>query len=254
MTRYGFLGIGSLATALVSGLCLDDAPEVLLSPRNAALAAALAERFATVTVAESNQAVLDGSDVVLPCLRQRDATVLAELTWRADHTVISPMPGLTVPALERLCAPAGSVARAITMPALATRSAETVVHPPVPAAVELFDLLGGTIPVDSASAYDALYTASATVAPFFAYLGAVSDWLVDAGTARRTANAHLASIFDGVLTSMKAVAEPDFDELAAEYATPGGVNEQITTLMREAGVFGHMRDAVDTVHRRLNPS
>lgn len=251
MTAYGFLGIGSLATALVSGLCLDDPPPVLLSPRGAAAAAALAARFPTVTVAASNQEVLDGSDVVLACLRQRDADVLGELTWRADQTLISPMPGLSVEALERLCAPVGAVARAISMPALATRSAATVVHPPVPAAVMLFDRLGGTIPVDSASAYDALYTASATVAPFFAYLATLSDWLVAQGTTAAVANAHLASIFDGVLTSMQAVAEPDFDELAAEYSTPGGVNEQITTLMRGAGVFDEVREAVDTVHRRL---
>jgi pyrroline-5-carboxylate reductase len=250
--RYGVLGVGALAAAVVRGLCLADAPPVLLSPRNAATAAGLAAAHPTVTVAGSNQEVLDGSDVVLVCLRQRDAAdALAALRWRPDHAVVSPMPGFTVPELADLCAPATEVARAIAMPALATRSATTVVHPPTPSAVALFDGLGGTIRVEDVAVYEALYTASATVAPYFAYLSTLADWLVDRGADRSAAQRHLSSIFAGVLPPLAEYADPDFAELAAEYATPGGVNEQVTTLLRERGVYGDVREVLDEVHGRL---
>jgi len=61
--RYGVLGVGALATAIVTGLCegVAEPPAVVLSPRNARAAAALAARHATVAVATDNQAVLDGA-------------------------------------------------------------------------------------------------------------------------------------------------------------------------------------------------
>ena len=60
---YGVLGVGAIGTAIVTGLCesVNDAPRVLLSPRNAGIAAGLAQRFATVEVMADNQAVVDGA-------------------------------------------------------------------------------------------------------------------------------------------------------------------------------------------------
>ena len=62
-TTYGVLGVGALASAIVTGLCdgVEDPPDVLLSPRNSATASGLAARFPTVTVAADNQGVVDGS-------------------------------------------------------------------------------------------------------------------------------------------------------------------------------------------------
>ena len=47
---YGVLGVGAIGAAIVTGLCddVDDAPRVLLSPRNAEITAGLAQRFAAV--------------------------------------------------------------------------------------------------------------------------------------------------------------------------------------------------------------
>ena len=85
---YGVLGVGAIGAAIVTGLCenVDDAPQVLLSPRNAGIAAGLTQRFATVDVAEDNQAVVDGAPVVIVCVRPQVAhTVLAELRFPADR-------------------------------------------------------------------------------------------------------------------------------------------------------------------------
>lgn len=253
IAAYGVLGVGSIATAIVTGLCqgVTDPPAVLLSPRNADAAAGLAARFASVSVASDNQSVVDGSAVVLLCLRAQDAGLLAELDWRPDHVVVSVMPGADITRLSQLVAPASSVARAIAMPAVATRSTTTAVHPPLPAVVALFDLLGGAVPVEDESAFTALYTASATVAPLYAYLATLVDWLVAQGVDPAVASRQLASIFAGALPDPDTAASVGFDELVKEIATPGGVNEQIATLMRQAGVFDAMRRAVDTVHRRL---
>lgn len=62
---YGFIGVGAIAAAMVEGLCagVSDPPAILLSPRDAGIAAALAGRHACPSVARDNQAVVDGADV-----------------------------------------------------------------------------------------------------------------------------------------------------------------------------------------------
>ncbi|HEX9293698.1 MAG TPA: hypothetical protein VF873_08420 [Gemmatimonadales bacterium] len=70
---YGVLGVGAIGAAIVTGLCenVDDAPKILLSPRNAGITAALAQRFATVDVAADNQTVFDGAPVRFACRGDR---------------------------------------------------------------------------------------------------------------------------------------------------------------------------------------
>ena len=80
-TTYGVLGVGSIARAIVIGLCdgISDPPRIVLSPRGAAVSAELAGRYPSVSVAADNQAVVDGADVVLVCLRKADAALIGDL-------------------------------------------------------------------------------------------------------------------------------------------------------------------------------
>ena len=253
---YGFLGVGSIASALVTGLCdgVADPPEVVLSPRSAERAASLAGRFATVRVAAHNQAVVDGSDVVVLCLRPPDLEgALAGLRFRADQAVISAVAGVDVATLASWVAPAARVARSIPLPAVATREGVTPVHPADPAVTALFDRLGGTLAVDDEAAFDSLSAASATVAGYFRYLGAVAAWLADAGIPAADARRFVAGTF-AALSGELRTPDPDFADLARAHATPGGLNDQLARHLADAGVYDAVRDGLDAVRARLPAS
>ena len=163
---YGILGVGSIATAIVTGLCegVAEPPWVVLSPRNAERAASLAASLPSVRVATGNQAVVDASDVVVVCLRPTDAfDVLVGLDFRADQAVVSAVAGLSVAHLAELVAPVLDIARSIPLPAVATRESMTPVHPATPAVTGLFDRLGRSLVVDDETAYESVAAASATV-------------------------------------------------------------------------------------------
>ncbi len=250
---FGVLGVGALASALVTGLCdgVAEPPQVVLSPRGADAAAALAARYPSVSVAADNQEVVDRADLVLVTLRGAHAAVLGELTWRADQVVVSATAGLPLRRLRELVAPAEEVARAVPMPAVATRSSRTPVHPPLAPVLELFEGLGGTMPIEDGDEFEAIFTAMGTVAPFFEYLRVLSDFLVGQGLSSRDAQQIVAGVFTGLLGQLSAHEDPDFAELVKEHAPPGGGNEQLTGLMREAGVFDAMARALEEVHVRL---
>jgi pyrroline-5-carboxylate reductase len=250
---YGVLGVGALGAAIVTGLCenVDDAPRVLLSPRNAEIATGLAQRFATVDVAADNQAVVDGAGVVIVCVRPQVAqTVLAQLRFPADRVVISTMAGVPVKALQRLVAPATDLARVIPLPSVARREGITPVHPPHAAATALFDRLGETVELSDVKAFEALSASTATIAAHFAYLNAIARWLELQEIPAPAATRYVASMFAGLDKPTRSGER--FEQLAREHATSGGTNEQFLNELEQRGLFEGVSLGLRNVLDRLN--
>ena len=247
----GVLGVGAIGSAIVTGLCdgVEDAPKVLLSRRNAEIAAHLAERFATVDVAADNQAVVDGAQVVVVCVRPEHAsTVLAELRFPADRTVISAVAGIPVEALQPLVAPATDIALVVPLPSLARRDGITLVHPPNRAATELFDRLGETLELADFDAFEAFSATTAAIAAHLRYLATIAEWLTSRGIPEPAATRYVASTFAGVAEATRSAAS--FDELVREYATPGGYNEQFLGELEESGTYEQVRASLERMLER----
>jgi pyrroline-5-carboxylate reductase len=250
---YGVLGVGAIGAAIVTGLCenVDEAPRVLLSPRNAEIAAGLARRFATVDVAADNQAVVDGARVVIVCVRPQVAqAVLAELRFPADRVVVSAMAGVSVKALQRLVAPATDVARVIPLPSVARREGITPVHPPNAAAAALFDRLGETVELADVKAFEAFSASTATIAAHFAYMNAIAAWLESQEIPAPAATRYVASMFAGLAEATRSGER--FEQLARKHATSGGINEQFLNELEQGGTFEHVSLGLQRVLDRLN--
>lgn len=253
MTTYGILGVGSIASAIVTGLCegIADPPEIVLSPRSADRAAALSARYPTVRTAASNQDMVDASDVVVVCVLPEQApAVLRELAFRADHRVVSAVAGLPFDDLAALVAPAREVARSIPLMAVATRSGTTPVFPATPSATALYDRLGTSLHVETEESFDAVVGASATVAAYFDHLGTITAWLADRGVATADAGRYVAATFAS-LTDELSRPEVDFAALAQAHTTPGGLNEQFARDLKQAGIPDAVRRGLDRIHARI---
>ncbi|MBV8806485.1 MAG: NAD(P)-binding domain-containing protein, partial [Sinobacteraceae bacterium] len=106
--KLGFIGTGEITAAMVTGLCSAsiEGLSIRLSPRNHELATHLADRFAAVSIASSNQDVLASSDVVVIAVRPPiSSSALAELQFRPQHCVISLVSSLSLRKLSELVAP-----------------------------------------------------------------------------------------------------------------------------------------------------
>jgi pyrroline-5-carboxylate reductase len=253
VTSYGVLGVGSIGTAIVNGLCdgVVEPPTIVLSPRNAERAAELAARLPSVRVAIDNQQVVDDSDVVVVCLLPADAAeVLAGVEFRADHAVVSAVAGLPVAQLVALVAPATDIARSIPLPAVATRASATPVYPATPAATGLYGRLGGSMEIADELAYESVAAASATVAAYFRYLGTIADWLSGHGIPTAAARRYVADTF-AVLSGELDSADVDFAVLAHAHTTPGGLNQQFARDLDAAGTYAAVRAGLDALLARI---
>lgn len=252
--RIGFIGTGTITSAIVSGLNAADftAFTFLLSPRNAGVSAALASAFDNVTVAASNQAVLDGCDIIMLAVRPQVAVdVLESLHFRPDHHVISLIALISIERVQALVAPATSVVRAIPLPMVAAREGVTALYPDDATARAIFSQLGSTIALDSPEHFNAFSAATATMAPYFAFAGEVTDWLTRQGVPSGTARSYIAGVFHGLATVAADPSAQPFPILAEKFATAGGINEQVMAHLTQVGALKAVSDALDGVLQRM---
>src|SRR5688500_18752245 len=119
--RIGFIGVGKITNALVEGLCTSPMKKmrIYLSPRNEANSRHLAEKYEQVERLESNQQVIDQSDIIFIAVRPAAAAeVLQPLVFGETQIVVSLIPLMKKEALIKSVAPATRIVRAVPTPAV----------------------------------------------------------------------------------------------------------------------------------------
>lgn len=234
----GFVGTGTITAAMVRGLQrAGSEQEILLSPRNAELAAKLAAAYGVVRIAASNQAVLDQCDTVFIAVRpQVVAEVMGELRFEPRHRVVSLVATVSMPRLSELAAPAGRLRRAVPLPFVASGLGGTLLYPADPDLVALFDLLGKAMTVASEDDIDVLTVASATMSSYFATMATMDRWLVEKGIAVDQSRAYLAQLGVGLAAAAAEDPSVSYAQLVHDFATPGGLNEQLQRHLDKSGL------------------
>jgi pyrroline-5-carboxylate reductase len=252
----GFVGTGTITASIVTGLCAapESSNRIWLSPRNADVAARLASTCSQATVARSNQEVLDRSNIVFLALRPQIAhDVLRGLHFRQDHRVISLIATFSRDRIAALVAPVTSISCAVPQPTVAARLGPTVIFPPDPVARTLFARLGVAVEVNSESELRALWASTAAMASYFSTLDTLASWLIRNGVHARTARDYIAAMFRG-LSHVPLASEAPFGELADEFKTKGGLNEQFARDLARSGVFDAWSAGLDTILTRIEKS
>ena len=249
----GFVGTGSLVSAVVEGFCTAERPwPTLVSPRNEARSRDLARRWPNVRRAGSNQEVLDGSGTVFLGLKAAVALeVLPQLRFRPDQTVVSLIPVLSHASTLALVGPATRLVRALALPYVARHLGQI---PYFPAGAEAAALLAGLsepVPVASERELHRLWAITCLISTYYNLLQATHGWCVEGGTRPEVAHDYTVSMFES-LTRLAAGGVP-FERLAAEAATTGGLNEMTLRMMQAGSMFTDCRTALDAVLARFGP-
>lgn len=255
MVRIGFVGVGTIAEAVVRAMCTGPSAgtagiEIVLSPRSAARSARLVEAFPQCRIAESNQAVIDASDIVALAMRPQDMDeALAELDFRADQTIASFIAGTPPAELAGLVAPAHRVCQLIPLPAIALLKGPLVISPPLPEVVDAFAGLGDAVLLADESRIRVLSCASAIMSTYYEAQNALIDWIVAQGIDEATASLYVRSELEGLAAVGKVASEAERPELPREHQTPGGLNERVRAGLIEAGWFDMLTEQIDGIYR-----
>mmetsp|Transcript_38817 Transcript_38817/g.124435 ORF Transcript_38817/g.124435 Transcript_38817/m.124435 type:complete len:286 (-) Transcript_38817:494-1351(-) len=250
----GVIGVGTISSACVRGLCGGPTQlKFVVSPRNSAKASALASDFGErISIAASNQGVLDAADVVFVAVLSSQAeAVLGELRFRESHRVISLMAGVDLASIERWTSPAKRRAIAIPLPIVAERRGVTLVVPPDPVAKALFDDLGAAVCVDDEDQFRRMQCLTCVVGDLYERQRTAFEWLAGHDVPREAAAAYVGAIFHSMTDDSKNADPATFGRLVDEQ-TPGGLNEMVINEQRDDANYQALAYSLDSLYSRIS--
>ncbi len=250
----GVIGVGHLASYLVEGLRrASPEAEIILSPRNLATSARLAERYGA-TVAANNQAVADAADLVIVATRPADACAACQaISFRPGQVVVSVVAGLALGDLIPAVAPARAV-RALPISCVALNESPTLLYPDQPQAHALFALLGQVHVLSDETSFTAASVLSAFYGWVYSLLDETVAWTVQAGVPVQTARSLVLETVRGAANMALAQPEEDLAAMLDSLATPGGITAHGLDVLRQGDGLAAWTGALDAVLERLSLS
>ncbi|MBP2239188.1 pyrroline-5-carboxylate reductase [Sinorhizobium kostiense] len=252
--RIGFVGTGAITEAMVTGIVGSglEVAEIVISPRNAEIAARLASWFPAVRIAADNQEVLDAADVLLLAVRPQVAEeVITALSFREGQTIVSVIAATDRSKLLTWIGEDVQLTQAIPLPFVADRQGVTAIFPPNAEIAAIFDALGSAVECETKDEYDLLAVASALMGTYFGILDRAAGWLAEKGMAKAKARAYLAPLFASLAQRAAKADQTALDALRREFSTPGGLNEQVFEDFDRGGGSRALTDALERVLARV---
>ncbi|MDH0614898.1 MULTISPECIES: pyrroline-5-carboxylate reductase [unclassified Agrobacterium] len=253
--KIGFIGTGAITEAMVRGLLGRPAalPHVMVSQRSADISARLAVEFPQVVVSGDNQAIVDGCDTVVLAIRPQIAEeVIRPLQFRDGQKIISVVAATGREALLDWIGADVRLSQAIPLPFVARRSGVTAIYPADVDTAAIFNVLGKAVECETKAEYDLLAAASALMATYFGIMQTATEWLAEKGLPEEKARAYLTPLFAGLSeVAVLAGDRTDFTEISREFATKGGLNEQVLQDFDGKGGSRVLKDALSRVLERI---
>lgn len=255
LPTLGFIGTGTLTTALVTGFCARAAGTpypIVLSPRSRDNAVRLKAAYPDrVTVAQSMQEVVDRSDwVMLAVLPKAGEEVCASLRFRPEQKVVNFMSDKALPQIREWIGETAALVHMVPLTFNAFCDGPIVLSPPNGEAAEIFGHIGQVIQLEERYHAAVLAAVTGCVAPFFTLLDTLSRWSAAQGVPEDLAARYVAGFFGSVC---QEAAELDAAGLhrMADTATPGGINFLVKDLLTQRGGFEMWAEALEPALERL---
>lgn len=247
----GIIGAGHLAGYLLEGFHKrPDGGRILVSDIDAGRAERLAELWDARAVAD-NQAVVDGSELVILAVRPVDALPgCRALAFRRGQVVASVVAGLALADLAPAVAPARAV-RVMPISSAALNESPTLLFPGDPAVAAGFNRLGQVHVLPD----EAGFTAASVIAAFYGWVYALADeamaWSARQGVPPELARPLVMETLRS--TADMALARPGepVQALLDRLATPGGITEYGLGILRRERGLEAWSTALDAVLERI---
>jgi pyrroline-5-carboxylate reductase len=249
--NVGILGVGELTEKVVIGLRRSGfAGRIVLSPRNHERAQQLREAWAC-EVMDSNQHVVDASDLLVLGVRPDVVeTLAAEVQLKPGQTLVSLVAGLKLSALQRLFTQAQPV-RAMLSYAAQINQSTVVITPGGEPQSTLLAALGTLTVLDHEDAFELATVAACMNGWFYFFINDLQQWFVDKGLPREQAAQLVIGNLQDCLASARHQPQVDLQTLGNAIATPGTFTTAGLEVLRKEGGMQGWREACEAVLGRL---
>ena len=249
--RIGFLGVGTISTAVIHAMSarpLVRCP-LYLSPRSSDTTEELAATYPHCIRLESNQAVIDASDMVVVSMRpQQMDEALKGLVFRSDQIIASFVAAVPPSRMAPLVAPATRIAQLVPLPPIALHKGPLLICPSIPEVTDAFAGLGDIVILEDETKIRIISCMSAIMSSYYEMQNSIIDWAVERGLDRSTSALYVRSLLEGLAVAGRHADEAELDAMPAEHQTKGGLNERVRAGLMADDWFEHLRRQLDNTY------
>ncbi len=248
----GIIGVGQLGEFMVRGLRHGNwAGDIVVSPRNAGIASALA-REALCSVAPSNQAVVDKADILMLAVRPSQVEgVLAEIKPRPGQTVLSVAVGLPIAKLRTWLPTGQRIVRAIPVSSAEIGASPTMMYPADATVESLFEHTGQSIVLAHESEFEIGTPIGCAYTWFLELYGSLAETCEKAGMGEQQARALVYGMAEGAARVARSKRDRSALAIAAEIANEGSFTLFGLTHVRTKGGLTAWQEACELLTQRL---
>ena len=253
--KLGFIGTGNISSDVITGICNSKISfkRIVVSPRNKQKAQKLKKKFKRVSIAKSNQEVIDKSDwVFLGVLPKVGEKILPRLNFKTNQTIVSFISTINYAQLKKIVKKKAKIVRAIPMPPISLGKGPVPIFPPDKKVKNFFDKIGTTIEIKSEKLSKNFWAISGSMASFYELLKVLSDWLVKKKLKRDQAQKYITSLYSALAELAAVHSKKHLKYFVAESQTPGGLNWQGVNELRKSGYYKSLEKTINNILKRLN--
>ena len=253
--KLGFMGTGNISSDVITGICNSKISfkRIVVSPRNKQKAQKLKKKFKRVSIAKSNQDVIDKSDwVFLGVVPKVGEKILHRLNFKTNQTIVSFISTIDYAQLKKIVKKKAKIVRAIPMPPISLGKGPVPIFPPDKKVKIFFDKIGTTIEIKSEKLSKNFWAISGSMASFYELLKVLSDWLVKKKLKRNQAQKYITSLYSALAALAAVHSEKNLKKFVLESQTPGGLNWQGVNELRKSGYFKSLEKSINNILKRLN--
>ena len=253
--KLGFIGTGKIASSVILGVCRSKIKfrQIIVSPRNKRIANNLKKKFKKVSIAKSNQDVINKSNwIFLSVTPKVGDKIIKDLKFKSNQTIISFISTINLSELKQMIKVKSKIIRAIPLPPISIKKGPVPICPPNRQVKSFFDKIGSTIEIKNEKLSINFWSTSGMMASYYEMLRVMSNWLVKKGIKKQDAQKYITSLFLALSEDAVVNSNKDLKYLVKESQTPKGLNQQGLNTMSKKGVYKSVVNTLNSIHKRLN--
>ena len=253
--KLGFIGTGKIASSVILGVCKSKIKfrQIIVSPRNKRIANNLKKKFKKVSIAKSNQDVINKSNwIFLSVTPKVGDKIIKDLKFKSNQTIISFISTINLSELKKMIKVKSKIVRAIPLPPISIKKGPVPICPPNRQVKSFFDKIGSTIEIKNEKLSTNFWSTSGMMASYYEMLRVMSNWLVKKGIKKQDAQKYITSLFLALSEDAVVNSNKDLKHLVKESQTPKGLNQQGLNTMSKKGVYKSVVNTLNSIHKRLN--
>ena len=253
--KLGFIGTGKIASSVILGVCKSKIKfrQIIVSPRNKRIANNLKKKFKKVSIAKSNQDVINKSNwIFLSVTPKVGDKIIKDLKFKSNQTIISFISTINLSELKKMIKVKSKIIRAIPLPPISIKKGPVPICPPNRQVKIFFDKIGSTIEIKNEKLSINFWSTSGMMASYYEMLRVMSNWLEKKGIKKQDAQKYITSLFLALSEDAVVNSNKDLKYLVKESQTPKGLNQQGLNTMSKKGVYKSVVNTLNSIHKRLN--